>query len=272
MFRLSRNIVSVTSKRTGAISNQLFIRSNTAVASSSLNTPNSVFACMSNNKLSFSTTTSTRYSHGQGDHELVHSLEKELKYEQEALGESQEESTQLLAEFKKRGTFELIDTPGEKEVKLVRQFGNEKITVLFSTDALADAEEMMDEDGAENTEEQIASYPVNLTVLIQKPDIGTMELSVVMEGDSFFIENSAFGKDSKLMTEESAEADWNRRGLYGGPVFAELDETLQDRFHQFLEERGFDSALADFIPNYIEHKEQKEYMRWLDSVAKFVAK
>lgn len=99
-----------------------------------------------------------------------------------------------------------------------------------------------------------------------------MELSVTMDGESFFIENVSYGKDVAVMMGTTAEADWARRGAYGGPVFQDLDEELQNKFHEFLEERGFTSDLANFIRPYVEFKEQKEYMGWLDSAASFISK
>ena len=111
-----------------------------------------------------------------------------------------------------------------------------------------------------------------MTVLIEKPEAGCMEVSVTLEGDSFFIENVSYGKDASLMLGTTAEADWARRGTYGGPVFQDLDEELQNQFHDFLAERGINSDLAGFIRPYIEFKEQKEYMGWLDSAASFISK
>ncbi|RCH81031.1 hypothetical protein CU097_000071, partial [Rhizopus azygosporus] len=35
---------------------------------------------------------------------------------------------------------------------------------------------------------------------------------------------------------------------------------------RYLEERGINSALANFLPDYIEYKEQKEYIQWLDNM------
>ncbi len=78
-------------------------------------------------------------------------------------------------------------------------------------------------------------------------------------------------KDGKLADEQSAEADWQRRGLYIGPQFAELDEGLQNLFERYLEERGVDSALANFLPDYVEYKEQKEYTKWLQNMKAFVS-
>jgi complement component 1 Q subcomponent-binding protein len=37
-----------------------------------------------------------------------------------------------------------------------------------------------------------------------------------------------------------------------------------------LEERGINTAIAMFIPMYVEYKEQKEYISWLKNVKRFV--
>ncbi len=111
-----------------------------------------------------------------------------------------------------------------------------------------------------------------MTVLVEKPNAGCMELSVTMDGETFFIEQVSFGSDASLMLGTTAEADWTRRGAYGGPVFQDLDEELQNQFHEFLTERGFNSDLANFIRPYVEFKEQKEYMGWLENTASFISK
>jgi complement component 1 Q subcomponent-binding protein, mitochondrial len=73
----------------------------------------------------------------------------------------------------------------------------------------------------------------------------------------FVIDNVSFYPDSALATELSAEADWKRRGLYMGPKFSNLDETVQSDFDTFIEERGLNTNLALFIPDLAEWKEQK---------------
>ncbi|RUO95976.1 mitochondrial glyco protein [Jimgerdemannia flammicorona] len=85
------------------------------------------------------------------------------------------------------------------------------------------------------------------------------------------IESIVFYHDPAIAGDQSAEADWKRRGLYMGPQFSELDEGVQVLFERYLEERGINTALAHFIPDYIEHKEQREYLKWLESVREFVA-
>jgi complement component 1 Q subcomponent-binding protein, mitochondrial len=117
---------------------------------------------------------------------------------------------------------------------------------------------------------------VNLTILIEKKmaeeDYGALEISATLQDQTFFIDSVAFNPSSELMMDQSAEGDWQRRGRYGGPVFQELDEGLQEHFHEFLKERGFDKTLAEFIPAYLEYKEQCEYTDWLKKLGRWVSK
>lgn len=55
-------------------------------------------------------------------------------------------------------------------------------------------------------------------------------------------------------------------------VFNDLDEKLQNAFTEYLEERGVDHKLGAFLVGLCEDKEQREYMNWLEGVAKFVKK
>lgn len=79
------------------------------------------------------------------------------------------------------------------------------------------------------------------------------------------IDNVFYHQTAKLATEDSVEADWERRGAYGGPPFGNLDEDLQVIMERYLDERGINTALALFVPDYIDYKEQKEYISWLKS-------
>jgi complement component 1 Q subcomponent-binding protein len=87
----------------------------------------------------------------------------------------------------------------------------------------------------------------------------------VIEGVSYF-------KDATLAHDLAAETDWKRRNLYLGPQvslaklspvlshspqYDRLVVTLQDKFEEFLKERGIGDELAAFIPDYAEWKEQK---------------
>ena len=57
--------------------------------------------------------------------------------------------------------------------------------------------------------------------------------------------------------------------LYGGPAFDHLDETLQNAFLDYLEDRHVDDDLSFFVLAYARHKEQQEYVNWLHKVLEF---
>ena len=101
-----------------------------------------------------------------------------------------------------------------------------------------------------------------------------MNVDMVCQDGTFSIENLSYYEDTKTGTELTAEADWNRRGLYIGPQvgiflvkcyncsfefaqFDTLDVGVQDAFDQFLNERGVNEHVAQFIPEYASYKEQQ---------------
>jgi complement component 1 Q subcomponent-binding protein, mitochondrial len=86
----------------------------------------------------------------------------------------------------------------------------------------------------------------------------------------FVIDNVAF--DATPVAKESAQTEFEARSRYNGPPWQQLDEDLQVLMERYLEERGINTALAVFIPDYAEMKEQKEYISWLKNLKSFVDK
>ncbi|KAG1437931.1 hypothetical protein G6F56_012862 [Rhizopus delemar] len=152
-----------------------------------------------------------------------------------------------------------------------------KIRILFSISDINNTpgENFLPEDdmieSEANEEEEPVSFPVRASVTIEKDGQGAVTIDTVAQDGEIAIESVMYYKDNKLANDQSAESDWQRRGLYIGPQFAELDESLQQLYERYLEERGIDSALANFLPDYVEYKEQKEYVEWLDNMKKFVS-
>ncbi|KAI8804975.1 mitochondrial glycoprotein [Cladochytrium replicatum] len=218
----------------------------------------------------FSATFSTSHfnqSHGRVDVDLAQKLSEELVYEKGESNESDAQFLETLKNFESRGIWKIEDKAGEKEVTMTRTYGNEKISVILSTDAI---NEQDIEEG-----EEAEGFPVSLTILVEKSgsdDRGALEITATSQEGSIYIENVAYNKSSALAADTSAEGDWQRRGKYGGPIFTDIDEELQDLFHKYIEERGIDTGLSEFIPEYLEKKEQKEYMNWLGSIKGFVEK
>jgi len=120
-------------------------------------------------------------------------------------------------------------------------------------------------------EEDEPSFPARVNVTIEKPNQGALQIEAIAQDGMMVIENIFYHKDANLATAQTADADWERRGVYAGPPFGNLDEDLQVLLERYLDERGINTSLALFIPDYIDYKEQKEYLSWLENVKNFVA-
>lgn len=92
-----------------------------------------------------------------------------------------------------------------------------------------------------------------------------MQIESVAQDGMINIENVSYFKNRELADGKTAELDWAKRYLYAGPPFGNLDEDLQVLLERYLEERGIDTALALFVPDYVDFKEQREYLSWLSS-------
>ncbi|KAI6118664.1 mitochondrial glycoprotein [Pisolithus croceorrhizus] len=214
---------------------------------------------------------SARFSEGSTDVLLSQKLAEELKYEKEAADESEPE---FLKTFKQQGIWKIEDIEGNDEVTLTRKFGNESIRVMFSIADIQNAEEpefgQEEESDSEETE-NVRSYPIRVSFSITKEHAqGSINVDTMCQDGAFIVDNISYYPDAQLGSELTAEADWKRRGLYIGPQFETLDVSVQEEFEKFLQERGINEHLALFIPDYSELKEQKEYVRWLENVKKFV--
>lgn len=109
------------------------------------------------------------------------------------------------------------------------------------------------------------SFPARVNITIEKPGNGSLLIQTVAQDGLFQIEEVSYFSKPDLAHAQTAEQDWVRQSLYAGPPFENLDEDLQTFLERYLEERGINAELANMIPDYIQVKEQKEYVRWLES-------
>ncbi|KLP01209.1 MAM33-mitochondrial acidic matrix protein [Fusarium fujikuroi] len=216
----------------------------------------------------FSTTSFRKATENDG--ELSAKLESEIKIEEDIKASEQDPAS--IKDFLNNSAFELIDTPGQEIVKLVRDFGDEKITVSFSIaditnydpygeeSALEDegfedegaqgsqrnarANEEIDEELEEDAEEE-NNPPINLSIVVEKPGkaSGALNIDASAQEGHIVVENLFYYTD------------------------ASVAKVLMERF---LEERGITQALAVFVPDYVDVKEQREYTRWLNNVKAFI--
>ena len=131
--------------------------------------------------------------------------------------------------------------------------------------APADRQELADDESPADDSNQEPSFPARVNVTVEKPGNGCLHFETLAQDGMIMIENVFFYKNTKLADAGTAELDWTRRNVYAGPPFANLDEELQVLLERYLEERGIDTAMALWVPEYVDFKEQKEYIGWLSS-------
>ncbi|KAK6953585.1 hypothetical protein Daesc_005890 [Daldinia eschscholtzii] len=241
----------------------------------------------------FSTSQLRQAPEAEVDDALLVKLESELEFENEM--KANEQLPASVKDFLENTPFELKDEPGKEDVSLVRKFGNETVTVTFSISDLANYEpdDIFNEDevlgdevdpaegkrseqteGEEGLDEDLeggdAPVPCRLNVVVEKPGRGALNIEAMAQDGQIIVENFYYFKDSKLAHGKTAEIAHAAQDIYPGPPFGSLDEDLQVLMERYLEERGVTQALAVFVPDYMDIKEQREYQAWLKDVKDFI--
>ena len=115
----------------------------------------------------------------------------------------------------------------------------------------------------EDDEEAALHFIVN----VSKGDGGEMlEFSCATDGETVEVRNVRY---ESLSDAEEDDADL-LAATYPGPNYDELDETVQEEFHRYLEARGVDHVLANYVAELHVHKEQTLYVDWISKVQGFV--
>jgi complement component 1 Q subcomponent-binding protein len=130
----------------------------------------------------------------------------------------------------------------------------------------ADRPELDDEDMEGDESQPGPAFPARVNVKVTREgQNGAMLIEAVAQDGEMIIDNVYFFADATHADPETSQQDWKRRAVYAGPPFGNLDEDLQILLERYLEERGVNVKMAQFVPDYIDYKEQKEYLRWLSS-------
>ncbi|PTB61986.1 mitochondrial glyco protein [Trichoderma citrinoviride] len=276
------------------------LRSSAIARPSLTRTPAAVKALLPTRAAAFSTTVrrSSKEEDVEVDEALSAKLESEIQIEEDIKANEQQPAS--IKDFLDNSPFELVDTPGQEVVKLIRNYGEEKITISFSIaditnfdpyaeDNLFDEDDLPEEslqsdkqqnpehdlEGDEDVDEDVdedAGAPINLSILIEKPGktAGALNIDATARDGDIVVDNMFFYEDATVARIDSPEAAQKRADVYPGPPFGSLDEDLQVLMERFLEERGINETLAAFVPDYVDVKEQQEYLRWLKNVRTFV--
>ncbi|EGY20151.1 mitochondrial acidic protein MAM33 [Verticillium dahliae VdLs.17] len=136
----------------------------------------------------------------------------------------------------------------------------------------AQAEEDLEAEEEEDLDDD-AAPPTRLSIVVEKPgrSPGALNIDAVAQDGSIVVENMFYYEDAALATPTTPEGAQKKADVYPGAPFGSLDEDLQILMERYLEERGVTQALAVFAPDYVDVKEQKEYVRWLSNVKGFIS-
>jgi hypothetical protein len=117
----------------------------------------------------------------------------------------------------------------------------------------------------EELEEDVLS-PVVFTVNITKEE-KMMTFQCEADGTDIVIRQVSLADAEELEEDE----DGMEFAPYTGPVFDELDETLQQAFADYLEERGITADFGVYLMELVHDKLEVEYMNWLQRARSFVS-
>ncbi|KAI9267465.1 mitochondrial glycoprotein [Sporodiniella umbellata] len=219
-------------------------------------------------------TTLPRWTNGEVDTELAHQLQEVIRFENT---EGKCEPPAFVKEFLDSNIFHIEDKEGSDKVILKRTFGSEEIRVIFSiSDINHTVEEIIDERVPEEEYEELTyegeSFPVRATICISKKK-GSLVLNTIAQDGAFLIQAVRYFRQGEMKYKDMMEGDIGvqRQDLYMGPLFDDLSPELQATFADLLEARCINTALAIFLLDYVDYKEQREYVRWLKDVNEFIS-
>ncbi|KAI9505024.1 Mitochondrial acidic protein mam33 [Coemansia spiralis] len=219
---------------------------------------------------------------GSIDTDLAHTLSEEIDYEAKQAAE--EGVPDFIQAFTNKTGFKIKAAPGESHVVMTKQFGTETITVAFDVSEIMNVEDPIADisvyreneqgeavkDAEQNADDVPEDFPIFFTATFAKPGAPVLHMELECEEGEIGIEHMKFLPDEESAISLTMEKDWARKQVYCGPIFGQLSDDLKENIDEFLAERSIDTALTLFMLDYIEYKEQSEYLSWLKKFKRFI--
>jgi hypothetical protein len=170
------------------------------------------------------------------------------------------------------GGFELEDRPHSNVLLLSRSHGSEDIFIEVDLDAQQDeaqddeAAALLDEEDEELGMRSLPPVAFSVNVVKGRAALG---FSCQTDGEAVMISHVSLNDSAAGGPDDEDEED--DLMPYTGPLFTELDDTLQQAFSDYLEERGITSDFGAYLVELVHDKLEVEYMAWLTRVQDFVA-
>jgi complement component 1 Q subcomponent-binding protein, mitochondrial len=156
-------------------------------------------------------------------------------------------------------------------VTMKREYKGESIEITFD----CQDETAVDDDDDDDEDEELETANEEDGLDENPKEVGTnFEVKITKaNGEKLLVSMIASRNPSILGVRYlTAIQDATEPSGYGGPIFHQLNEDLQEAFYAYLQERNVDDDLSFFILSYSRVKEQTEYRNWLNSVMAFVQK
>lgn len=177
--------------------------------------------------------------------------------------------------------FSLSETPGSMEVVLTGQIGSDAIRVKFDAQDAVELDDSPDYEGSDGEEDDEDSAYDGEDNDDDEEDDNEDELPGIRFVADITRDNQGLQFEcvaSSNLTVERVRflrdfaADAEKESHYFGPNFVDLELDVQEKFYDYLAARKIDDELAQFITQYADLKEQREYLAFLESAEQFVKK
>ncbi|KAF5843508.1 mitochondrial glycoprotein [Dunaliella salina] len=166
--------------------------------------------------------------------------------------------------------FDIEDEPGKNSFYLLRTFKDEEIVVEVNLGAEALESDEDEEDDDRPTDSQDGSPLSAITFEVQVAK-GSQALMFECESNGEYLVIQRIALERADNDDEEDEEASSSSDDYLGPEFDDLDDTLQQAFVDYLEERGVTAELGEYIRLFAKDKTSIEYQAWLKRVQDFIS-
>jgi complement component 1 Q subcomponent-binding protein len=136
---------------------------------------------------------------------------------------------------------------------------------VMAEDSIAPTDAQREDEDAMAEQRESSGFPAQLNITVTKPGKGAVQITATADDGLIEVEDVFYFPNADLAEPNTAEKMHARQHVYAGPPFGNLDSDLQAMLERYLDERGINPQLATFVPDYIDYKEQREYVQWLES-------
>lgn len=176
--------------------------------------------------------------------------------------------------------FKVQQKDGSVVVQLTKKTSDSEVVhVFFDADDVTNIPNEMSEgssaeEGAAGFEDELDAIDelmCNARVVVENTSNNTaLFVNLFLENEAgLVVDHFNVQENATEFLKEASEGKFSDLVSYSGPSFSMLDENLQITFEEYLESKGINHELSDFITSYSEFKEENEYRKWLTNVKSF---